>query len=118
ICFSLDTAFTTMNFKENLSMKFKQMMNKMSVGFLSAALLATSITGTLANVSAMSVDDLPESRFEVDPTVPSWQNDTETPAQLTWYVNFDWYAQPGWGVDTVTAKIKEDMNIEVEFISG
>lgn len=96
-------------------MKF---MKKLSVGFLSAALLATSVTGTISNVNAMSVDELPESRFEVDPATPSWQKDTEYPAKLTWYVNFDWYAQPGWGVDTVTAKIKEDMNIEVEFISG
>lgn len=99
-------------------MKIKNMLNKMSVGVLSAALLLTSVTGTMANVNAMSVDELPESRVEVDPAVPSWQQDTETPAKLTWYVNFDWYAQPGWGVDTVTAKIKEDMNIEVEFISG
>lgn len=99
-------------------MKIKNMMNKLSVGLLSAALLATSVTGTLASVSAMSVDELPEARFEVDPTVPSWQKDTETPASLKWYVNFDWYAQPGWGVDTVTKKIKEDMNIDVEFISG
>ncbi|WP_253940688.1 ABC transporter [Fundicoccus ignavus] len=96
-------------------MKF---IKKLSVGFLSAALLATSVTGTISNVNAMSVDELPESRFEVDPATPSWQKDTEYPAKLTWYVNFDWYAQPGWGVDTVTAKIKEDMNIEVEFISG
>ena len=96
-------------------MKF---MKKLSVGFLSAALLATSVTGTISNVNAMSVDELPESRFEVDPATPSWQKDTEYPAKLTWYVNFDWYAQPGWGMDTVTAKIKEDMNIEVEFISG
>jgi len=96
-------------------MKF---MKKLSVGFLSAALLATSVTGTISNINAMSVDELPESRFEVDPATPSWQKDTEYPAKLTWYVNFDWYAQPGWGVDTVTAKIKEDMNIEVEFISG
>lgn len=96
-------------------MKF---IKKLSVGFLSAALLATSVTGTISNVNAMSVDELPESRFEVDPATPSWQKDTEYPAKLTWYVNFDWYAQPGWGMDTVTAKIKEDMNIEVEFISG
>ncbi|WP_260394151.1 hypothetical protein [Fundicoccus ignavus] len=49
-------------------MKF---MKKLSVGFLSAALLATSVTGTISNVNAMSVDELPESRFEVDPATPS-----------------------------------------------
>lgn len=62
--------------------------------------------------------DLPEARFEPDASTPSWEKDTEHPAKLKWYVNFDWYAQPGWGVDTVTRKIKEDMNIDVEFVSG
>lgn len=62
--------------------------------------------------------DLPEARFEVDSKTPSWEKDTEHSAKLKWYVNFDWYAQPGWGVDTVTRKIKEDMNIDVEFVSG
>ncbi len=61
---------------------------------------------------------LPEARFEPDPQTPSWEKDTEHAAKLKWYVNFDWYAQPGWGVDTVTRKIKEDMNIDVEIVSG
>lgn len=62
--------------------------------------------------------DLPESRFEIDSSKPGWENDKDNGGKLTWYVNFDWYAQPGWGVDTVTRKIKEDTNIDVEFISG
>ncbi len=62
--------------------------------------------------------ELPEARFEAAADTPSWEKDTDHEASLKWYVNFDWYAQPGWGVDTVTKKIKEDMNIDVEFISG
>lgn len=65
-----------------------------------------------------AVANLPEARFEADEDTPSWQKDTDHPAKLKWYVNFDWYAQPGWAMDTVTKKIKEDMNIEVEFVSG
>ncbi|UUX33874.1 type 2 periplasmic-binding domain-containing protein [Fundicoccus culcitae] len=86
----------------------------------SAALLTFASLGLSAFTPAVSAQDynLPDARFEPDPTVPSWQSDTEYPAKLTWYVNFDWYAQPGWGVDVVTRKIKEDMNIEVEFIAG
>ncbi|MFG6332725.1 MAG: sugar ABC transporter substrate-binding protein, partial [Lachnospiraceae bacterium] len=41
---------------------------------------------------------------------------TETTA-LTWYVNADWW-NTDWGNDTVTKKIKEDLNLDVQFITG
>ncbi|MGO2696680.1 ABC transporter [Bavariicoccus seileri] len=65
-----------------------------------------------------ATENLPKSRVEIDESTPSWGKDTDHSAKLTWYVNFDWYAQPGWAKDTVTKKIKDDMNIDVEFVSG
>lgn len=65
-----------------------------------------------------AMGETPEARFEPDAETPSWQLDTETPAKLKWYMNFDWYARADWGMDVVSKKIKEDMNIEVEFING
>ena len=98
---------------------------KASKLFLGIGLVCTSVMvlGACGNSSSESkgaaeVEDLPEARFEADKDTPSWQKDTDHEATLKWYVNFDWYAQPGWGKDTVTRKIKEDMNINVEFISG
>ncbi|MDR2278192.1 MAG: ABC transporter, partial [Vagococcus sp.] len=82
------------------------------------ALFALGACGSKAEKTKDTTAKLPEARFEIDEKTPSWEKDKDHPAKLKWYVNFDWYAQPGWGVDTVTRKIKEDMNIDVEFISG
>lgn len=82
------------------------------------ALFALGACGSKAEKIKDTTAKLPEARFEIDEKTPSWEKDKDHPAKLKWYVNFDWYAQPGWGVDTVTRKIKEDMNIDVEFISG
>lgn len=90
-----------------------------SLALLSLTTLVACGGGESGNSSKKGKEiELPEARFEADKDTPSWQKDTDHSAKLKWYVNFDWYAQPGWGVDTVTRKIKEDMNIDVEFISG
>lgn len=90
--------------------------------FTSLALFSFTILAACGGSSSDSTSgkeiELPEARFEADKETPSWQKDTDNNAKLKWYVNFDWYAQPGWGLDVVTKKIKEDMNIDVEFISG
>ncbi len=62
--------------------------------------------------------ELPEARFEADAETPSWEKDTDHDVTLKWYVNFDWYARSPWGEDVVSKKIKEDMNIDVEFVAG
>lgn len=89
----------------------------LSLALASMTVVATACGGTGAAESKKDLE-LPEARFEADKETPSWEKDTDHNAKLKWYVNFDWYAQPGWGVDTVTRKIKEDLNIEVEFVSG
>lgn len=65
-----------------------------------------------------AMESTPDARFKADASKPSWESDKETPAKLKWYVNFDWYARSAWGVDVVSKKIKEDMNIDVEFVNG
>lgn len=87
-------------------------------GVVCASVLLLAACGNNEKKDKKATVDLPEARFSPDEKIPSWQKDTNHPSKLTWYVNFDWYAQPGWGKDIVTKKIKEDMNIEVEFVSG
>ncbi|MDE6053263.1 MAG: hypothetical protein K2G55_05785, partial [Lachnospiraceae bacterium] len=62
--------------------------------------------------------ELTADRYELDASAPAWQLDKKTDTtQLTWYVNADWW-NTDWGNDTVTKKIKEDLNLDVQFITG
>lgn len=58
-----------------------------------------------------------EGRYELDADTPAYQLDSQTDSKLTWYVNADWW-NTDWGTDTVTKKIKEDLNLDIEFIVG
>ena len=71
-------------------MKKKKVLGALGIVFMGALLVGCGGSDKNADV------ELPESRFEVDANTPSWQKDTDHPTKLTWYVNFDWYAQPGW----------------------
>ncbi|MGX7418034.1 ABC transporter [Carnobacterium gallinarum] len=98
----------------------KKTTKKLMLGLLcGVAVLGLAACGSSGDKkSAGKGVDLPEARFKPDKEVPSWQKDTDQEATIKWYVNFDWYAPAGWGKDVVTRKIKEDMNINVEFIVG
>lgn len=58
-----------------------------------------------------------EGRYEVNAEVPAYTLDQKEENKLVWYVNADWW-NTDWGQDTVTKKIKEDLNLEIEFITG
>lgn len=59
-----------------------------------------------------------EGRYTPDPETPAWKLDKkEEPTDLTWYVNADWW-NTDFGKDVVTKKIKEDLNINIKFITG
>ncbi|SDX43733.1 sugar ABC transporter substrate-binding protein [Paenibacillus sp. PDC88] len=59
-----------------------------------------------------------EDRYTPDASKPAWQLDTkEETTELTWYVNADWW-NTDYGNDVVTKKIKEDLNINIKFITG
>ena len=70
------------------------------------------------NETAAEVSDLPVSRFEPDPNIPSWQLDYDHEVTLTWYVNMSWFQANEWAMDVITRKMQEDMNISIEFMSG
>lgn len=58
-----------------------------------------------------------EGRYTLDQNTPAWKLDTKENTTLTWYVNAEWW-NTDWGNDVVTKKIKEDMNVDIEFIVG
>jgi putative aldouronate transport system substrate-binding protein len=59
-----------------------------------------------------------DGRYTPDPNTPAWKLDKKAePTELTWYVNADWW-NTDFGNDTVTKKIKQDLNINIKFIKG
>ena len=71
--------------------------------------------------SSAKTDDatanLPDPSYEVSADTPAWKLDKTKDTKLTWYVNADWWNK-SWGEDLVTKQIKEDLNLDVEFITG
>ncbi|MEK4005460.1 sugar ABC transporter substrate-binding protein [Paenibacillus sp. FSL H3-0333] len=68
--------------------------------------------------STKAVEVSLDNRYTVDPETPAWQLDKkEETTDLTWYVNADWW-NTDFGKDVVTKKIKEDLNINIKFITG
>lgn len=58
-----------------------------------------------------------EGRYTLDENTPAWKLDTKENTTLTWYVNAEWW-NTDWGNDVVTKKMKEDLNVDIEFIVG
>ncbi|MCG7382142.1 sugar ABC transporter substrate-binding protein [Paenibacillus sp. ACRRY] len=90
---------------------------KLSAALLTAVLLVTGCgggAGSSGEGNWVSIED----RYTVDPEKPAWQLDKkEEVTDLTWYVNADWW-NTDFGKDIVTKKIKEDLNINIKFITG
>ncbi|MEK4327313.1 sugar ABC transporter substrate-binding protein [Paenibacillus sp. FSL R7-0312] len=84
---------------------------------LMAAMLA--VAGCSSNGGSKKGSDVSiEDRYTVDPETPAWQLDKKSETtELTWYVNADWW-NTDFGKDVVTKKIKEDLNIDIKFITG
>ncbi|KAJ3197822.1 sugar ABC transporter substrate-binding protein [Paenibacillus sp. FSL R5-0517] len=84
---------------------------------LAAVIMITGCSGGSGGSSEgnwVSIED----RYTVDPEKPAWQLDKKEEAtDLTWYVNADWW-NTDFGKDIVTKKIKEDLNINIKFITG
>jgi putative aldouronate transport system substrate-binding protein len=59
---------------------------------------------------------LEEAKFEVDAETPSWKVDEDS-ADLTWYINFDWFAQV-WGEDKSSVFISEDTKVNITYQGG
>ncbi|WP_062836016.1 hypothetical protein [Paenibacillus amylolyticus] len=90
---------------------------KLLATLLTAVLMITGCSGGSGGSSEgnwVSIED----RYTVDPEKPTWQLDKKEEAtDLTWYVNADWW-NTDFGKDIVTKKIKEDLNINIKFITG
>ncbi|WNS44206.1 sugar ABC transporter substrate-binding protein [Paenibacillus sp. MMS20-IR301] len=83
-----------------------------------AAMLAVAGCSSNGGGSKKTGDVSIENRYTVDPETPAWQLDKkEETTELTWYVNADWW-NTDFGKDVVTKKIKEDLNINIKFITG
>ena len=98
-----------------------KLSKKKIVGTL--ALASVMLLGACGNNKEASKDkevSLPfiEDRYTPDAKTPAWQLDTKKETtKLKWYVNADWW-NTEYGKDMVTKKIKEDLNIDIEFITG
>ncbi|MDK8190947.1 sugar ABC transporter substrate-binding protein [Paenibacillus sp. UMB7766-LJ446] len=90
---------------------------KLCAALLTAVIMITgcsSGSGGSSEGNWVSIED----RYTVDPEKPAWQLDKkEEVTDLTWYVNADWW-NTDFGKDIVTKKIKEDLNINIKFITG
>lgn len=89
--------------------------------YTSGALLATTVlvAGCSSGKDKASNENFSiEGRYELDASQPAWKLDKkEEPTKLTWYVNADWW-NTEYGKDVVTKKIKEDLNVDITFITG
>lgn len=84
---------------------------------LCGGILLLSACGNSDGSASPDDSDVTE-RYELDETTPAWQLDTkEEVTELTWYVNADWW-NDDFGNDVVTRQIKEDLNIDITFITG
>ncbi len=96
----------------------KKLLKSLSA-ILVLTMLLSLLAGCQSNEKPAASGELPEldGRYEVDASKPAYQLDTKENNKLTWYVNADWW-NTDWGTDTVTKKIKEDLNLDIEFITG
>jgi len=89
---------------------------KLGAGMLTAALMLSGCGGGSDSKEAKPVSL--EGRYALDPETPAWKADKKAESTaLTWYVNADWW-NTDFGKDLVTKKIKEDLNVDIKFITG
>lgn len=76
-----------------------------------------AVTGCSSSGVELSIDDLEEARYDIDENTPAWKVDEEEAVELTWYVNAEWFDRD-YGNDVITKKLKEDLNLDITFITG
>lgn len=104
----------------------KQLLKKSMCTGLAAVMAAGALTGCgdkskeTENVAMEQTSEdgtVEGGRYKLDENTPAWQLDTKEDSHLTWYVNAEWW-NTEWGNDVVTKKIKEDLNVDIEFLVG
>lgn len=76
--------------------------------------LLLALTGCAGARSA----DLPESRYEIDPTRAMYTDDVDNGSEITWFYQLDWYDPNHWGNDLVSQQIESDTGISVQVLIG
>lgn len=99
-------------------MKYKGVFTKMvAVAGAASMLVLVGCGGSSSAKTDDATANLPDPSYEVSADTPAWKLDKTKDTKLTWYVNADWWNK-SWGEDLVTKQIKEDLNLDVEFITG
>ena len=99
-------------------MKYKGVFTKMvAVAGAASMLVLAGCGGSSSAKTDDATANLPDPSYEVSADTPAWKLDKTNDTKLTWYVNADWWNK-SWGEDLVTKQIKEDLNLDVEFITG
>lgn len=99
-------------------MKYKGVFTKMvAVAGAASMLVLAGCGGSSSAKTDDATANLPDPSYEVSADTPAWKLDRTKDTKLTWYVNADWWNK-SWGEDLVTKQIKEDLNLDVEFITG
>ncbi|MBO0477629.1 sugar ABC transporter substrate-binding protein [Vagococcus sp. DIV0080] len=93
-------------------------MKKVVLGLLTASLAFGLAACGNGDKKDDNKDFSIKGRYELDEKTPAWKLDKKKETtELTWYINADWKMNP-FGDDVTTKKIKEDLNIDVKFITG
>ncbi|MGX6993677.1 sugar ABC transporter substrate-binding protein [Vagococcus penaei] len=93
-------------------------MKKIVLGLLTASLAVTLAACGGKEKKEEAKDFSIKDRYELDAKTPAWKLDKKKEmTEITWYINADWTTIP-FGTDATTKKIKEDLNIDVKFVSG
>lgn len=99
-------------------MRYKGVFTKMvAVAGAASMLVLAGCGGSSSAKTDDATANLPDPSYEVSADTPAWKLDKTKDTKLTWYVNADWWNK-SWGEDLVTKQIKEDLNLDVEFITG
>lgn len=92
----------------------------LTLGLASGLIVSLAACGSKKDTNESGSAKLPSisKRYKIDKETPAWKIDTKKETTtLTWYVNADWW-NTEFGKDMVTKKIKEDLNINIKFITG
>ncbi|CAM2873660.1 sugar ABC transporter substrate-binding protein [Paenibacillus sediminis] len=84
---------------------------------MTVMLLVSACSGGGSGKKGENLESI-QGRYTPDANTPAWKLDKkEETTKLTWYVNADWW-NTDFGNDVVTKKIKQDLNIDIKFITG
>lgn len=100
-----------------MNKKLKKRVSKSLALTLAGCMALTGCGSSGAGSKGKGEVALAEAPYELDSTKPAWQVDTREDNKLTWYVNAEWF-DTQYGNDVVTKQMKEDLNLDIEFMTG